>query len=480
MLPIRKIKSTRVALTSYYGRVFIDRSERRVNDWGKWIVNKVYSISINTDDFRITEMITGNSFDHESHYPHLYTSLSMSFREFKMSFKEHGDFYLVFYPKDPETKFGVKTLERDDKVIMGKNDSGDLLLVDAKSKIYIYREGTVTEINPFETWIGLDPIRAPVEFATCGVMGEDIPVGVVLGYLMGFSSLCKLLNVTPRRVPVGKRLNLTAGEWAMMFEDQSLVFDRDNKLASMVLAGFREYHKTLALFPLSEFDHQDVYLNLLEEKKIGVRYIREITLLENLFIDPITRELLAEMKEPLVFRELLIRASELLLTNYHPHEQDSNFMRIKGYERMSGLLYSELVRSIRTHNSMPGKSRYGIEMNPYAVWIGIQEDSAKDQVSDINPIQDLKQKEAITFSGDGGRTSRTMVARTRVYHRSDMGVTSESTVDSSDVAVNAYMSANPKFNSLRGVADKWSMEEDGLTSLLSTSAMTSIGALRDD
>ena len=73
-----------------------------------------------------------------------------------------------------------------------------------------------------------------------------------------------------------------------------------------------------------------------------------------------------------------------------------------------------------------------------------------------------------------------MVARTRVYHRSDMGVTSESTVDSSDVAVNAYMSANPKFNSLRGMADEWSMEEDGLTSLLSTSAMTSIGVLRDD
>ena len=199
-----------------------------------------------------------------------------------------------------------------------------------------------------------------------------------------------------------------------------------------------------------------------------------------MFIDPITRELLVEMGEPTVFTKLLLRASEMLCDDQHPDSQDTRYMRIKGYERFAGAVYAELVRSVRIHNGRPGKHRYGIELNPYAVWIGIQQDPAKDQVSEINPIQNLKETEAVTYSGTGGRGSRSMVKHTRIYHENDMGVISESTVDSSDVAINVFTSADPQFTSLRGTSKPYDPDKQGLTPLLSTSALVSPGSTNDD
>ena len=78
--------------------------------------------------------------------------------------------------------------------------------------------------------------------------------------------------------------------------------------------------------------------------------------------------------------------------------------------------------------------------------------------SEINPIKNLKEREAVTYNGVGGRTSRSMTRSTRIYHKNDMGIISESTVDSSDVAINTYMSADPIFDSLRGTARIFDIE----------------------
>lgn len=484
MLPIRKISSSRVALTSYYGRIFVDRSEKRVNNLEKWINTRIYAMGADPSNNLVTDMVAGLSFINDEHMPRTYSILSKGFRSFKLNI-EQGSFQITLFPKVDTAEYELekKAKEIDPSYTLLGYDSatGNSIVLDPKDNAFIYNSATA-QLQPFGFLqsLGLDPIKAPVEFSTCNIAGAEVPVGAVLGYYVGLAGLCSMLKVSPRRVPAGKRANLQEDEWAMVFEDQTLVFSRKDKLATLVLSGFRDFHRTLSQYPLAEFNHRDVYLMLMEEKKIGARHLREMDLLSQLFVDPITRELLADMKEPLTFRELLVRGSELLLTDWHPQEQDASYMRIKGYERMTGILYGELVKAVRKHNSMPGKARYGVELNPHEVWIAIQQDSAKDQVSDINPIQDLKQQEALTYSGVGGRSSRTMVARTRVFHKTDMGVTSESTVDSSDVAVNAYMSANPKIKNVRGLTERFDIEKDGISSLMSTSAMVSPGAMRDD
>lgn len=476
-MPIRKISPYQVALTSYYGKVFVERSQRKVNDWGKWVNNAIMAHGLNPSDTTVTNMVPGSGFDKEALVPRTFSSIAMRFREFT----------LMVEGKPYKCNFDMSKVERlrmkPGFVVMGVHEeSQSQLLCGYDENLYLMDKGAALRLAPaIETLLGLDARKAPVEFAELKVFGKMIPIGVVLGYLLGWETVLQLVKPPSlRTVPVGKRAGLVDDEWAIHFDDKTYVFSRRDKLATMVFGGWREFSETTSRFPSSEFNKKDVYFNLFEEKKLGVRYLRELDLLEQMFVDPITRDLLIEMGEPTVFTKLLLRAGELLCDDKHPDSQDTRYMRIKGYERFAGAVYAELVRSVRIHNGRPGKHRYGLELNPYAVWIGIQQDPAKDQVSEINPIQNLKEAEAVTYSGTGGRGSRSMVKATRIYHRNDMGVISESTVDSSDVAINVFTSADPQFNSLRGTAKPYDPKTGGATALLSTSALVSPGSTKDD
>ena len=102
------------------------------------------------------------------------------------------------------------------------------------------------------------------------------------------------------------------------------------------------------------------------------------------------------------------------------------------------------------------------------------------QVNDINPIQNLKESEAVTFGGTGGRNSRSLTRDTREHHPTDSGIISEATRDSSDAGISTFTSANPNLNSVRGTVTVKPIKDISPTSLLSTSALLSPGSDKDD
>lgn len=489
MLPIRKISDRRVALTSYYSKIFVERSSKKVNDYGQWLRDNISAINLNKEDVSVEELYYSNEFDNTFLCPRIYSILAMEFKSFRLTPKN--------YPKSVgrvtydvnlshakrKELFGqeiLDTYETDGNIVMGSDGRGGYLVADKNSSLYHGRNGDLIAIGTMETVLELDSSRAPVEFAEVKVLGRMIPVGIVLGYEMGLEKLIKLLKVEVRRVPVGTRVNLLPHEYALVFNDETLVFNKDDTFASMILAGFNSYHRTIREYNVHEFNARGVYLNVLESLGISHRYLREIDSLYQLFIDPITRDLLIEMKEPITFRGLLLRSCELLQYDQHPDEIDSAYMRTKGYERFAGAVYTEITKAIRAHAGRPGKNKLPIDLNPYQVWTAITTDSAKVQISEINPVENLKQQEAVTYAGSGGRTSRSMVKRTRAFHENDLGVISESTVDSSDVGVNIYTSANPNFTTVRGISRRFNKNKDGMSSLISTSTLLAPCSVNDD
>jgi hypothetical protein len=311
-------------------------------------------------------------------------------------------------------------------------------------------------------------------------LGKDIPVGFILGYLFGLDKLLEMLKVPYRRVQRGSRQDLQPDEYVVSFGDESLIFSRQNRSAAMLLAGFNYYKNIINGYSVYDFNKPEVYVNVLEADGLGLRYIRELDLMVKLFVDHISYELLVEMKEPTTFTGLLLRANELLITDYHPDELDREFQRERGYERLSGAVYAEIVKAMRQYNSKPITSRAVLDISPHAVWGSIQSDPAVMNVEDINPIHNLKEQEAVTFSGTGGRSSRSMTRGTRVFHESDIGVISEATVDNSSVAINTYTTANPNYTSLRGISRRIDWAKDGPANMLSTSAFVCPGSDRDD
>lgn len=490
VLPIRKIAPDRVALTSYYGKTFVFRSEKKVNNYGWWLQNKITEIGLDTNDIRVVDLYPANVFDNEFKSPRLYSTLAMMFNGFTVNYqsKELPDVTETFVLSFDHTKrnelFGedtVKLYETDGSIVVGYDKVKSYLIVDKNDQLYIGKNGNLTYLGSIEEFIGIDKVT-PIDFAELKVMSKSVPVGIVLAYEVGLTKLINHFNIKTRIHHVGTgRVSMDpSSEFSIHFSDAILIFSKEDPLTRMIFAGFNEYWKTIKEFSIYEFDRKSVYFNVLESNGISVRYLREIDLMNQMFVDPITRDLLIEMKEPTDFRGLLIRSAQMLLNDQHPKEFDGAFMRIKGYERFAGAVYNELVETLRGHNARTGKANLALDFNPNAVWNKITQDRAVTLTSEINPIQYLKEVEATTYNGTGGRSAISMTKNSRVYHENDMGTISEATVDSSDVALNVYAPANPLFTSVRGISKRYDKEKINPTSLLSTSALISVAADRDD
>lgn len=474
--PIRKVNSSTVSLTSYYSKTNVNRSEKQIHNYTGWLTNQIAARGMDPDDNRVTNILQATVYNSYDVVPRIYSILAQRFRSFRL---EDIDFFFDY--RNREAHFGaerVAEIEKDGLVLMGKQGK-NYVAVDKTDTLYSVAGDTITELGKFET-IFKPTGKQPMEMTEVKVLNKQLPVGIVLAYLLGLDKLLQVLNLRPRRVPAGERLNLSDEDFALRFEDEALIFPRDNKVASMILSGFNVFENTIRNYPVHLFDKKDIYLNLLEHNRIGVRYLREIDQMEEMFVDPITEMLLEQMGEPTDFIGLLIRSCELLLTDWAPSETDMDFMRSRGYERIAGVIYGELVRSIRQHRAKGQMANSKIEMPPYAVWQTIQQDPAVKLVEESNPIHNLKEKEEITFSGHGGRSGRSMVKRTRVFHQSDMGVISEATKDSGDVAITTFMTADPNLTDLYGNTRRYDPDKDGAASLLSTSALLSPAADRDD
>lgn len=479
MLPIRKIKTDRVALTSYYGKVFVIRSEEYKYNYSEWLNNNLMLASEDATNKKVSDPVSAEAFDNHFEAPRVYSILSHSFSGITID-----GWVLNLDHRVRDALYGadmVKRFEVNGARLMGKHHDGRLLLVDSSNGLYAIDKDELTPLPSLEELAGLDTTKKPLEYTYLSLSKAKLPVGIVMAYYYGYDELLKDLKVTPRVIPAGNRYTLGEDEYAIVFADESHVFSRDNQLASMMLGGFVRYNDVLKQYPAHEFNKKNVYLNVIEGVRNGaVRHIRELDSFKSLFVDPVTKSLLEEMKEPTTVRGLLVRSTELLQKEIHQDEMDGAFMRFKRYERFAGMAYHHLVKAVKKHNSRGDQSRQAIEMGPYDVWKTLSQDPAVSIVEEINPIQDIKEREAVTYNGHGGRSATTMNKSTRVYHKNDFGSISEGTVDSGDVGINIYTSANPSITSVRGTTKPVSPGEVRPTELYSTAALLSPLSDKDD
>lgn len=482
-LPIRKIAPSVVALSSYYGKTFIQVNPKVANNNTAYVIRKI-NLAMLTEDSFISSISLGDVFDNNFKAPFIYNALANHFESFKTANGNH--FFLnhrtrsMFIPEERLKVIEVKRKDGEgyDAVCVGLTAKGEPIVVDKLNHFFVYRQNGVEDLGDIFDVLQIAREKAPVNFSEVRVFSKYIPVGIAMGYYIGLRSLLSLLDIDFRVVHARKNKQLIPGEFAINFKDVSLIFKDKGDTASMVIAGFQDYDKVTKLYEVSQFDHRDVYLNLLMSKKIGAIYIRELDMMEHCFVDPITRQILETMKEPLTFKQLLIRASELLTTYHHPSSQDRKAMRDRGYERFSGAVYTELMRAIRGFKNRNMFGRGKVDISPYEVWNAIMKDNSGKIAEDINPIQNLKESEVITFSGTGGRGKDSMTKPTRAFHRNDFGVLSESTVDSTSVGAIAYLSANPNIGDVYGLMKE--EKEINPTSVLSTSAILAPTVLTDN
>lgn len=487
-VPIRKIAPDRVALTSYYSKMFVYRSERKANSYEEWVLNFITRVGMDRNHDGITHLMLSDCFDPELHVPRIYSILSKRFSKFTAE----GIEFCVDW-KEREAFFGKERIDAFDKRPYPRRHPGKITPVglDKKKRLigvgfdnvfYAVNNddpGDLEDIGTIETLLKMPIEKKPIEFVELGIFAKAIPLGFVLGAYLGLGTLFELLKASPRWYSAAERFVVNENEFPLRFKDGTYVVSMDKKQHEFLLGGFLKYHRDLRRYSSKEFNKPDVYGTILERNGLGARFSREIELMFSMFIDPITLGILKEMDEPTDLVLLLKKAATMLETDDSPHPMDMRYMRDRGYERFAGAVYTEMVRAIRNYKSRAITSMASVDLNPHAVWQSIMQDPACMPVQDRNPIQNLREKEVVIFSGNGGRNSRSMTGEARVFHKTALGVTSESTSDSSDVATVVFAPPDPNYINVRGLTRQFE-KGDGPAKLLSTSALLAPGSDIDD
>ena len=447
-VPIVKVSPTKVALTSNYSKLFVFRTERKANDPYNYIVDYIRKSYLNEQGI-VEKVIPGLKTLNQLQLPNIYTTLASNFNEvrttkatFLLNYKERAGYLDSKVLSDIESK---------KLIFCGYLPNKHILVVGYDDLFYDYTNnlslvGSITDL------LEIDNTKLPKAFSAIKILGDNIPLGICLSYYLGLTGLLSVTQTQYKLIEANSRYTPQAKELVIKFLDYKLVVTLDTTEKELLFNGYVYYKDFIKQHAIKEFDYKEIYLNILESRDSGLIHLKELNLLEELFLDPITVDVLRSMNEPTDFLKLLLRANQLLNDFSHPDVNDPNYSRIRGYDRVPGLMYRALSESIRDFK-IKGRSNSKIELDPYKVWNYITQDNTVKISEDINPILDVKEAETLTLSGADGLNKDATPKQLRRYHKNDIGLVSEGTVDSSDVALNTYLSPYAKLKDIRGRVD---------------------------
>lgn len=469
--PIHKVKPDEVSLTSYYSKIFVRRAERRTFNYEEWLANEIRTRGIDPDDTSIVGMELGNVYARKYKGSRVYSALSKHFISFVSN-----EWQFRFNYTEMNTFFG-NDIPKGYTAIAKSSQTQALLLLNDNSELFVYNPATKEqhEYGSIESVLRLNAAKAPIDMAEVGLFGKNLPLGMLLAYQIGLGNLLETVKAKYRTVKRGSQLKLNDFEFAVRFEDESLIFDKRQKVVALLMSGFNRFHRDIKTYPRLTFDKKDVYGAVFDNNDISSRRLKECEILFPLWVDPMTKDILLERKMPTDLFSLFLEATKLLTNDEYPEPLE----RDKGYERFAGFVYQELIKSLRGYQSKPNSANAEVTINPYSVYMNILQDQTVSPSDDSNPYQALKDNEVIVYRGAGGRTSRSMTNDSRTFTERSMGVVSEATVDNGDVGTIAYTSADPNYTSLRGTTSE--LENLNETAkILSTSTLMAPAATKDD
>jgi hypothetical protein len=275
--PIRKISSSVVVLTSYYGKTSIKRNAKVVNDMTAWVGNRICALALDDNIQGITGLKDVTAFDNTFTSPRIYAIIAkrlaaVTVNGMALNFDHKtlitGDIAKIVMPKIQTTHPGA--------VVCGLEDD-NYVFVDMDNQFHKYTPGgVITDLGDVYTLFGLNREKAPIEYAEVETYSKAIPVGIVLAYKLTLTKLLNSLGVTYRVDYTGKKPVLDDSSFALRFNDCSVIFDRDDAAASLIMGGFHEFRDAIADYPMAQFDDPSVYYNILETKYISAKHLDEI------------------------------------------------------------------------------------------------------------------------------------------------------------------------------------------------------------
>ena len=480
--PISKVNFSRVALTSHYGKLFIDRARNKNKDIGYWI-SKELALKTAVDNPSITNLISRGAIIYDVKLPIEYTYFArytrgFTFNGFKFEFHYPSRIGLINSSLDNDVekakfkKAKLKEIEKDKYILVASNEKNNFLLMDLDNNLYLLEDSKYTNIGSILDYVELNRNSMPNEFVTINIFSKALPLVLLLSYYKGLIPLLKMLKTEYK---IEKRTARISEEdlnkyLVYVFKDNKLLISKEKLQDRILFSGLDLIEKYFKDVRLSSLNNSATYALLFSNMELNKTYITELSLLRAMFIDPVTETVLKFLNMPTTFIGMLLKALELLLDDNYVDPNTDTEILIKGSERLIGFVYSELVKSTRNFKNREEFSRANLTIDPYAVWRQIGDDSTSVLVKHLNPVDYLKQTEEVTKIGAGGISRDAITKEARSYHPSAVGTISEATKDSSSVGISTYLTAAPKLTNVLGIKTP-DAKDNGIAGRLSTSAL---------
>lgn len=497
-LPIVKTKPDRVELTSNYAKMTIERSSGKVSRKIAYMLKRLKeigeqpTIKIEYGDNSIVNGKLGyiNDFEYEEiganinsivtpkynlifNRDNMQNELDVNINYEKLGIQED-------YFENDLTPFGLETVgDNPTHVLFIKEGivyKLDLLNrkdpISTNKKVFEFIVGEVLKLDlSILPSIGKSFVYTKVKF-----LATTYPMLAVVGSQNGLTDILKRYVGDGNFFKSEKKIKNNIDYVEVKFKDTYLYYKDELKntllLSSIHLFNTEEYN-------YADFDADIPYTHFFMKtlgSSVGMHTRNTLRINLDVFIDPITRDILRDLKQPTNIIDVLLYANTLLVGNQYKPQNDMSNYRIRSNELIADIMYQIIADSYVNYQKHKLNGR-PINLNiPRGLLIKklLEQPNINDK-STLNPVLEAEQIAQASAKGFRGvNINDAYTLEMRAYDDSMSGfISGNATPYSGQAGITRSLTYDPKITSVRGYIPYLEDVELSATNILSPTELLS-------
>lgn len=319
------------------------------------------------------------------------------------------------------------------------------------------------------------PVGKRLLFNIAKIMGQYVSLISLLGYWEGLTTVLKKAGIS--YTLSDKRVSPTHDTAVIKFADCYLSY-KNTIEAQLLMNGINVFDTKLYNF--SDFDEDTPYIDYFRKVYGKASIVNALTNAYEFTLDPITLEILKDMKLPEDIVSLFIHASNLLADNDFTGENKQWMYRIRSNEIIPAILYDSIAKHYIDYRNSAGRHKLSVPRD--AVIKQLLALQTVEDYSVLNPVVDAYKTSLVSCKGFRGlNLDDSYDEEKRSYDPSMMGIMAISTSPDSNCGINRELTWEPSITNARGYVEIKPEDELKDVNLFSVSELvTSLGVTRDD
>lgn len=322
------------------------------------------------------------------------------------------------------------------------------------------------------------------------ILSKSCPLILLLLYFEGFDIVMSKADIEYeliRKIDGKPEKNIDLYEWGLTeLEDGYIKWKRYPTENSMLMNGLNAL--PMYLYGMEELNSKNTYMYLMTNIHAYANQAFNLDQFYDFMIDPITKEILIDMKLPTDLVSLCLLGNKMLKVNEYSQESDLNNVRLRSAEVIPYHCYQAITEAYHKYRTTQHRGKVvpiTIKKDAIIKRLLKQPASVMTDASINHPVMDASKLHSVTYKGEGGlNDERSYNMGIRAYNDSMLGICGITTTNDSNVGVTRQLTMEPSITSTRGYLDVGGTENlDKMNSsnlLTPMEMLTPLGIQHDD